>query len=130
MGIGWCLVNVVMFITLHNRMQKFMQQENSNGTAVFKQLITQRDKLIYAVISVLLGILAFFSAGMYSDIDAMKLLMRETVTIAKSNEQRFIEDHTLLMSVEASRQQNIVFTKQIEERLKRIENGLFHAPRP
>lgn len=90
--------------------------------------IALRDKLIYGIIVVLLAILSFFASNVYTRLGVVELLLRDVITTKTLSEQRFQEDHTLLLSIEVSRQQRTTAIKSLEDRVARIEQRLFKLP--
>jgi hypothetical protein len=100
-------------------------QTNGNGRLA---AIALRDKVIYGIMVVLFGILSFLGSNMYSRLGNIELLIRETMVAKTMQEQRFLEDHALLLSIETSRQQRTMSLKDVQDRLARIETHFFHFP--
>jgi hypothetical protein len=100
-------------------------QANGNGRLA---AIVLRDKVIYGIIVVLFAILSFLASSMYTRLGAVELLLRETITARGMHEQRFSEDHALLLNIEMSRQQRTTSLKDLQDRLTRIETHFFHFP--
>ena len=106
-----------------------MMNANGNGRlAAATSALAQHDKITYATIGILMAILSFLAVNLYNRMGSMELLLREVVTSNKTASERFIEDHTLLMSIEASRQQRTTSMRRLEERIDRLELSLFHVP--
>lgn len=123
--------------------------DDFNGNGRYASAIHMRDRVIYAVIGVLLTFLSFLGGNMYARLGVVELLLREIVTSNILREQRFQEDHALLSDVERARQQRTVelsnlradsldLKKEVsvlreefaslKERLRQIEVRLEHRP--
>lgn len=82
-----------------------------------------RDRFIYGILALLMAVLGFLASNIYIRVGTLELI------VAKGfNEPRASEDHALLLSIEASRQQRITVIKEFEGRMDRLEQRVFQLP--